>query len=63
MKWRGRRQSDNIDDRRGMGAGTVAGGGIGLLIIAMIVGFLGGDPRRFMQQAQQQRQAQVQQPR
>ena len=61
MKWRGRRQSDNIDDRRGMSPGTVAGGGIGLLIIAMIIGFLGGDPRRFMQQAQQ-RQAQVQQP-
>jgi predicted metalloprotease len=29
------------------------GGGLGLLILALIVAFLGGDPRQFMQQAQQ----------
>lgn len=54
MKWRGRRQSENVVDRRGVRGGTVVGGGIGLLIIALIVGLLGGDPRRIMQQAQQQ---------
>ena len=60
MRWKGRRQSENIEDRRGVSGGTVVGGGIGLLIIAMIVGLLGGDPRQFMQQAQQrQQQAQV----
>ena len=58
MKWRGRRQSENIEDRRGARGGTVVGGGIGLLIIAVIIGLLGGDPMQVMQQAQQ-RQAQV----
>jgi len=56
MRWKGRRQSDNVQDRRGVRGGTVAGGGIGLLIIALIVGLLGGDPRQLMQQAQQQQQ-------
>jgi predicted metalloprotease len=30
MKWKGRRQSDNVEDRRGMSSGskTLAGGGI-----------------------------------
>ena len=53
MRWKGRRQSENIEDRRGISGGAVVGGGIGLLVIAMIVGLLGGDPRQFMQQAQQ----------
>ena len=61
MKWRGRRQSDNVEDRRGQGAGTVAvGGGIGMILIAIIVGLLGGNPQRFLQQAKQQQA--VQQP-
>ncbi|MFK8114969.1 MAG: neutral zinc metallopeptidase [Rubripirellula sp.] len=59
MKWRGRRQSENIEDARGMRPGPVVGGGIGILIMAMIIGFLGGDPRRFMQQAQQRKQQEV----
>ncbi len=43
MQWRGRRQSDNVDDRRGLKtAGTVGGGG---LILALIYALLGGDPR------------------
>ena len=57
MKWRGRRQSENVVDRRGVSGKAIAGGGIGLMLIAMVIGFLGGDPRRFMQQAQQQRAA------
>ncbi len=56
MRWKGRRQSENVEDRRGVSGGAVVGGGIGLLVIAMIVGLLGGDPRQFMQQAQQQAQ-------
>jgi predicted metalloprotease len=45
MRWVGRRQSGNIEDRRRVGGGTVAaGGGIGAVIIALIVLFLGGDP-------------------
>lgn len=49
MKWTGRRQSSNVEDRRGRGASrgfggkTVAGGGIGL-IIALAVFLLTGNP-------------------
>ena len=53
MKWKGRRQSDNVEDRRGISGGTVVGGGIGVLIMALIVAFLGGDPLRVLQQGQQ----------
>lgn len=46
MKWRGRRASGNVEDRRGSGGGgkLVAGGGIGGLLIVLLVAFLGGDP-------------------
>ena len=44
MKWIGRRQSSNVDDRRGMsGGGLAAGGGIGALIIYLIYSFLSGE--------------------
>ncbi|PLR96505.1 KPN_02809 family neutral zinc metallopeptidase [Bacillus sp. T33-2] len=44
MKWQGRRGSSNVEDRRGMGGKTLAGGGIGGLIIVIIYTLLGGDP-------------------
>jgi predicted metalloprotease len=45
MRWMGRRQSGNVEDRRGIGGGRIAvGGGVGAVIIALIVLFLGGDP-------------------
>jgi predicted metalloprotease len=56
MRWQGRRQSDNIEDRRGMRPVAVAGGGIGTLILILIVLFLGGDPRALLQQLPQQQQ-------
>lgn len=59
MKWRGRRQSENVEDRRGVSGGGVVGGGLGILILALIVAFLGGDPRQILQQAAQQPQAQA----
>ena len=43
MKWQGRRQSRNIEDRRGAGRGTVQIGGAGLLIILALGYFLGVD--------------------
>src|ERR1043166_9408798 len=49
MRWGGQRESDNIEDRRGMGGLAVGGGGIGLLIIALLVWLCGGDPRQFLQ--------------
>ena len=42
------RQSDNVEDRRGVGGRVIAGGGIGALIIAVVVMFLGGDPRQVL---------------
>ncbi len=52
MKWQGRRGSDNVEDRRGMGTGTkVVGGGIGTLVIVLLVYLLGGDPSGILQQS------------
>jgi uncharacterized protein len=36
MRWQGGRRGGNIDDRRGMGGGAMAGGGIGVFILAAI---------------------------
>lgn len=49
MKWSGRRQSTNVEDRRGMSpAGRTVIGGTGLLIIIAIALFTGADPIRLM---------------
>ncbi len=50
MKWRGRQGSSNVQDRRGMKGPVMAGGGLGALVIALVVYFLGGDPGIVMQQ-------------
>ncbi len=59
MRWRGRRESENIDDRRSMGRATVAGGGgiLGIIIVLVII-FMGGDPRPVMQEMQKNQPAQ-----
>ncbi|MDH3590856.1 MAG: neutral zinc metallopeptidase [Planctomycetota bacterium] len=45
MRWRGRRQSRNVEDRRRLTPkGAAVGGGIGAIVIAIVVAFLGGDP-------------------
>jgi len=45
MRWRGRRQSDNIEDRRGLRVGRTAGiGGIGLVAVVLISMYFGVDP-------------------
>jgi len=51
MFYKGRRQSSNIEDRRGMSAGRKVGvgGGIVTVIIALVVMLLGGDPRDVLQ--------------
>jgi len=44
MLWQGRRQSSNVDDRRGVSpGGIVAGGGIIAVIVFVINMFMGGD--------------------
>ncbi len=53
MRWQGRRESTNVDDRRGSGrGGLVVGGGIGTIVIALLVYFLGGDPTQVMNMQQ-----------
>ncbi|WP_172373584.1 KPN_02809 family neutral zinc metallopeptidase [Sporosarcina jiandibaonis] len=44
MKYKGRRGSANVEDRRGMGGKTLVGGGISGLIIVLIITFMGGNP-------------------
>jgi predicted metalloprotease len=44
MKWQGRRQSGNLDDRRGMSKGkAIAGGGIIVTLIVLGLQFFGGE--------------------
>jgi uncharacterized protein len=55
MLWRDRRQSSNVEDRRGLSGGRVAiGGGLGTIVLLIIVVLLGGDPRQFLQQLPQE---------
>ena len=64
MRLDGQRESENVEDRRGQGGRTpmaLGGGGIGILVLALIVYLMGGDPRKLLQQAQQQAPAQQQQ--
>jgi predicted metalloprotease len=45
MRWKGRRGSMNVEDRRGRGGGgLMAGGGISGIIMLVIFMFMGGDP-------------------
>ena len=52
MRWRGERQSENIEDRRGMSRGGIAlGGGLGSIVVLIIALLLGADPRQFLEPA------------
>ncbi|MEL6384017.1 MAG: neutral zinc metallopeptidase [Cyanobacteria bacterium J06626_18] len=56
MKWAKGRRSTNIEDRRGRGVSrgvAVGGGGLGMIVLALIVMLLGGDPMVVLQQAGQ----------
>lgn len=53
MRWRDRRQSSNIEDRRGMTGGKLALGGLGGLgsVVLIILALLfGADPRQLLEQ-------------
>ncbi len=53
MKWSGRRESGNVEDRRGMTPGRmVVGGGLGTIVILVIAALFGADPRQLLQTAQ-----------
>lgn len=54
MKWLGRRESDNVEDRRGMTGGKLAAGGGLIGIIALVISLLTGhDPTQLLNQLQQ----------
>lgn len=51
MRWESGRRSENIEDRRGMRVpGGIAGGGVGVVVIALIAMFFGVDPRIILEQ-------------
>lgn len=55
MKWQGRRESGNVDDRRGISGGKIAvGGGIIGVIILVINMFMGGDNSAVLNDINQQ---------
>ena len=48
----GRRESENFEDRRGMSTGTMAGMGIGgMILIGIITLLMGGNPMDVLEQA------------
>lgn len=52
MLWRNRRQSDNVEDRRGMSRGGMAvGGGLGTIVILIIAVLFGADPGELLEQS------------
>ncbi|QDT14601.1 KPN_02809 family neutral zinc metallopeptidase [Alienimonas californiensis] len=55
MRWKGRRESTNVEDRRGMPGKGIAlgGGGIGTLLIIGLYLLLGGNPQQLAQNAPQ----------
>lgn len=51
MLWRGQRESDNVEDRRGISRGGLAvGGGLGGLVILLAALFFGVDPGAILNQ-------------
>lgn len=59
MLWQGRRESSNVEDRRGIGGGGLAvGGGLGTMVIALIVYLLGGNPNQVLNNRAEQAPAQ-----
>ena len=60
MRWRGERQSTNIEDRRGMGSRVAVGGGIGTLIVIVIALLFGADPQQLLEQMPSSEPSQVQ---
>jgi predicted metalloprotease len=51
MLWKGRRESDNVEDRRGISRGGLAvGGGLGTIVILVVALLLGADPRSLLEQ-------------
>jgi uncharacterized protein len=52
MLWKGRRQSANVEDRRGRSPKAMVGGGIGTIVVILAIYFLGGDPTQLLNNVQ-----------
>jgi predicted metalloprotease len=53
MRWKGREQSGNVEDRRGFSGGKmIAGGTLGTLAVLLIVWLMGGDPSQIINSLQ-----------
>ncbi|WKN31190.1 zinc metallopeptidase [Porifericola rhodea] len=54
MRWKGRRKSSNIDDRRGgRGKNIAVGGGLGTIVVIVLALIFGGDPGELLNMATQ----------
>lgn len=54
MRWEGREESSNIEDRRGMAlpaGGMALGGGLGSVVLLIILMLLGANPQQIIEQA------------
>lgn len=49
MRWKGRRESSNVEDRRGLSSKGMVGGGLGTIAVVVIILLLGGDPSDVLQ--------------
>ncbi|MDR1720155.1 MAG: neutral zinc metallopeptidase [Dysgonamonadaceae bacterium] len=61
MRWSGRRESENIDDRRQLGgSGKIAlGGGLSGIIVLLLVWLMGGNPLELMNMMQEDQSGQT----
>src|SRR5690242_19639429 len=61
MRWEEGRRSTNVEDRRGIGVGTIGGGGIGMLLLVLAVSCLTGtNPLALLQMVEENQPAQTQ---
>jgi predicted metalloprotease len=56
MRWEGRRESQNIEDRRGMRFGRAGGIGLGTIVLALVAAYFGVDPSVVLQGTQPSQQ-------
>ena len=49
MRWKGRRRSSNVEDRRGVRIGKGGGLSIGIIVLGLVAMYFGVDPRVVMQ--------------
>jgi predicted metalloprotease len=52
MRWRGERESSNVEDQRGSRRGLAVGGGLGTIAVLVLALLFGGDPRQILDQLQ-----------